>query len=282
MGGNLLQATRPARLAFTWAFGLFILAGGIYTSWRDPGRVGMDTHAYWDAYHHHPVYGLPPGRYDAYLYPPPLAQAMRPLGWLPWPLVHGLWLAASLAAVWWLLRPLRWWWAVPLAMTAAEEVTLGNVHLAFAIVAVLAVRYPAGWLVPAVTKMTPAVGALWYVGAREWRRFAVALLFTAAVVAVSAALDPALWVAWWRYSIGIAGQGGWLYAARIAAAGVLAWWGGRTRRPWTIAVAVVLATPLLGFSNKLTPLLALPRLLVRQPQPVPQVDVAPVRVPVTV
>ena len=66
--------------------------------------VGLDSHAYWAAWTH-PLYSIPPGHVDAFLYSPVVAEVMWPLGHLPADLFIGLWAAAMLAVFAWLLRP---------------------------------------------------------------------------------------------------------------------------------------------------------------------------------
>src|SRR5450759_2725088 len=50
------------------------------------GMIGADSHAYWMAVRFPQTwYANPPGYRDAFLYSPAFAQALWPLGQLPWP-----------------------------------------------------------------------------------------------------------------------------------------------------------------------------------------------------
>ena len=57
----------------------------------------------------------------------------------------------------------------------------------------LGFRWPGAWAVVFLTKITPGIGVLWFAFRREWRSFAIALGVTAAVTAVSFALNPQWW-----------------------------------------------------------------------------------------
>ena len=59
-----------------------------------------------------------------------------------------------------------------------------------------AFRWPGTWSFVLLTKVTPGIGLLWFAARREWRNLAIALGVTAAIVAVSMAIDPALWRSW--------------------------------------------------------------------------------------
>ena len=72
-----------------------------------------------------------------------------------------------------------------------------DIHLLIAAAVVLSFRFPAAWSFVLLTKVTPAVGVLWFAFRREWRSFAIAIGGTAAIVAVSVAIGGIdLWVQW--------------------------------------------------------------------------------------
>jgi len=122
-----------------------------------------------------------------------------------------------------------------------------------------------------LTKVTPGVGVLWFLVRREWRSLAIALGATAAIAAISFALDPAQWMRWFdvlRGDLGGAGGGsfetvGWYLpialAPRLVVAAVLIAYAARSNRPWLVPVGVVLAMPVIWL-NSLAVLAAVPAL----------------------
>lgn len=104
---------------------------------------------------------------------------------------------------------------------------------------------------------------LWFAVRREWRRLAVALAATVAIVAVSYLVTPDLWVDWirwlWRYSIAPTSPTAYPLPRLVAAVALLVW-GGLTDRRWTVPIAVMLAIPVL-WSAGLSILVALVPLL---------------------
>lgn len=230
-------------------------------------RFGYDSHAYWMAWQG-VMYAGRPGDSDAYLYSPAFAQLLRIPALLPWPAFATLFALGLLACLVWLLRPLptRWW--LPLGIIGLNEVVAGNVYLVLAVVAVLGFRHPALWAFPALTKVTPCVGPVWFLVRREWRALAVSVGATVAVVAVSVAVDPAAWRHWVVFlgeNAGLStGQpGGALMpplVLRLPLALALVVWGALTERRWTVPVAMALGTPVIAFGSFMV-LFALPRLL---------------------
>ena len=114
--------------------------GGLYASvaivgWRT--ALGYDAHAYWLAWHHSPMYGLPPNTADAYLYSPAFAQVLWPLAQLPWPVFLAAWTVAGFALYAWLLRPLGRALAAPLLLFCLPQAMVGNIWPLLAVVLVL-------------------------------------------------------------------------------------------------------------------------------------------------
>ena len=73
------------------------------------GMIGVDSHAYWMAARHPETwYTSAPGYRDAFLYSPAFAQALWPLGQLPWPAFQAVWIAAQVGVLAWLLAPWGW------------------------------------------------------------------------------------------------------------------------------------------------------------------------------
>lgn len=230
-------------------------------------RLGMDGHAYWSMWRTG-LYTLPPRALDAYLYSPAFAQVLRPLTLLPLALFVVIWWGAITSAFCWLLAPLPWIWRGPALIVCGFELQVGNVHAFIAVMLVLGHRRPAVWTLALLTKITPGVGLLWFAVRGEWRQLGRAVGATALVATVSAVISPQLWVAWFGFLVrqahGGPGEAGLLDArtlpVRLLLAGLLVAWGARTDRPYVLAPAVALASPLVGLAT-LTILAALPRLV---------------------
>jgi hypothetical protein len=227
------------------------------------GWIG-DPYAYWST----PLdkmQGFVPGA-ENYAYSPAWAQVFSPLTMIPWPAFRVLWSALALGAAIWLSGPVPAFWRPAFLVLCLPEVIAGNIILLLAVAAVIGMRSPAAWAFVLLSKVTPGVALGWYVGRREWRPLATAVGVTAAIVVVSYLWTPAAWHAWMatlidgRDATGVSALNAiapwWL---RISIGGLVAMWGGRTGRPWTIAVAMLLATPHLWLQS-LVVLAAIPRL----------------------
>lgn len=201
----------------------------------------------------------------AYVYPPPMAQAiavLHPIGFGAYQL--GLTLALT-ACLWWLAG--RWAWAfvaagavtivapgVPvledLAMVAGYALN-GNVQLFLAAAVVAAFRYPAAWFAPILTKPTMGVGVLWFLFRREWRPAAVALGATSAIAGASFVLAPDLWVEFVRFSLANSTMPSAIpvvpvpLAARVAMSVALLAWAAPRGHRWAVPIAAGWAIPML-------------------------------------
>ncbi len=224
--------------------------------------VGFDAWAYWSVDVEHP-YTRSAGMLGAFPYSPPLVRVFAPASLLSWPAFLFLWLAALLGTAIWLgWRGAGWrgivrGTATVLALPPVSvELYHGNVHLLIAAAVALGFRYPATWAFVLLTKVTPGVGLLWFAVRREWRRLAIALGATAALVVVSLAIDTRLWFEWVEQGIlpvlgRDIGQPAipiplWL---RLPAAAALVAWGARTDRRWTVPIATAIALPVLWFAG---------------------------------
>jgi len=224
-----------------------------------PWADSVDAYAYWTTRDGGFYDASTTGQIGAYLYSPAFAQLLAPLTWLPLAVFTALWTALNCATLWFLLR--RWSLPSLLFLPIPFEIVSGNVHLLYAGAIVLGFRWSATWVLMAITKVTPAIGVLWFAVRREWRAAAVAVGATAAVVAVSYVLDPAAWAKWvdlLRNGTTAAGSGdfatvGWylpiaLAPRFVAAAVVIAIAAWRDAR-WLLPVGVVLAMPVVWLNS---------------------------------
>ncbi|HUP55425.1 MAG TPA: glycosyltransferase family 87 protein [Methylomirabilota bacterium] len=236
--------------------------------------VGIDARAYWGVDLAHPYVSSGVGDYSTYLYSPAFAQFLSPLYVLPFEVFFVLWTVASIAVLYWLVKP---WPAALLILFLpwTYELFVGQVHLFIAAAIVLGFRWPSLWAFNILTKVTPGVGLLWFLVRRDWRPLAIALGTTAAIVVVSFLLAPTAWIDWYAFLRGSTGSGELLYP-RIALASVIVVIGALTDRRWTIPIAVWLALPVVWIESWVI-LFAIIRLRER-PTPVP--DPTPAAVPV--
>jgi Glycosyltransferase family 87 len=236
---------------------------------------GFDAHAYWTAWRHDHLYGLAPQQADAYLYSPVFAQVIWPLVQLPWWAFAVLWTAAMAGIYLWLLAPVDRRWRVPLLVLCSLDLVAGNVWALLALVLVFGLSYPAAWALPALTKVSPVVGPIWFLARREWRSLVIAATATLAIAAVSFAFAPHLWRDWLQFLAHPPGAApGTELRAQFhpSAAVFLAFglpiaiaitvFGARRDRPWLLPVAMVFAVPVFSI-NALLLLTAIPRIVQR-------------------
>src|SRR4051812_2011836 len=215
--------------------------------------VGFDAAAYHQLDIAHP-YQLAAGAFGAFTYTPVAARLFAPAVLLDWTSFWWLWTALLLATLVWL------GWRSALLVLAFPPVALelyhGNIHLLIAAAIALGFRYPAAWAFVAVTKVTPAIGLIWFAVRREWRNLAIALGVTAALVLLSLVVDGDLWRQWLQGAIlPVADESvGQPHLAiplliRLPLAVALVAWGGLTDRRWTVPVAATLALPVLWLAG---------------------------------
>lgn len=231
------------------------------------GYLGLDSHAYWLTYHVDQLYRSGPATVDGYLYSPAFAQLTTPVTFLPWPVFAVIWGLLETAALLWLLRPLPVRWIIPLTLACIPELVInGNVHVFLALMVAFGVRYPGVWAFGVLTKIIPGVGLVWFAARGEWRKLAIGVGVTAAVVAVSFALAPADWYAWVNFLLTNSGGGDSVVngrlglAIRAGLAAVLTVVAARTNRPWLLAPAVFVACPVMNSMSTIAILAAIPRL----------------------
>ena len=239
--------------------------------------IGIDARAYWRVDLAHPYASSGVGDYSTYLYSPAFAQFLSPLYVLSFEAFFVLWTVASVAVLYWLVRP--WPWALLiLFLPWTYELFVGQVHLFIAAAIVLGFRYPALWAFNILTKVTPGIGLLWFLVRREWRALAIALGTTLAIVVVSFVLAPTAWFDWYDFLRASTGSGELLYV-RIAAAALIVVAGALTNRRWAVPIAVWLALPVVWIESWVI-LLAIIRLRDQpapEPEPAPVLTVAPQR-----
>ena len=249
-----------------WILGLTMAAFLGY--WMLNGRVpfGSDAHAYWLAWRG-PMYTTGPSTPDAYLYSPVFAQILWPVAQLPWPIFAAAMSLVNAVLLAWLLKPLGWRWSIPWWLAGSPEVVSGNVDVLLALAALVGLRRPIAWALPALTKVVPTVGPLWFLVRREWRQLAVALVGTLVVALPSMALTPTLWRQWLEFLLDHASESRGALGLRVSPpllvrvpiGLVLLVWGALRDRRWTIPVAMLLCTPVL-WQGSFTLLAAIPRL----------------------
>jgi hypothetical protein len=194
----------------------------------------------------------------SYLYSPAFALVIAPVSWLPWALFNAAWTTMNIAIVWALAG--RWSLLALLFLPIPMELVAGNVHLVYAAVAVFGLRYPALWVIPLITKVTPGIGLLWFAVRREWRNLAIALGATAGLVAVSFVIAPDAWRDWVTLLIGSESAPtetpGFFIPVplpiRLVVAAAIVGWGALTDRAWVLPIAMTLALPLLWLNGLAT------------------------------
>ncbi len=203
----------------------------------------VDAHAYYVANPDH-LYGEGLA-HDAFLYSPAFAMAMLPFQALPLAAFVAIWRAAELAAVVVLAGPFAV--LALLAIPVASEVNAGNVQLLIALAIVAGFRWPAAWSFVLLTKPTCAVALLWYVVRREWAPLRVMFLTTAILGAVSFAWNPQSWFDYAHLLFGHAAPSTEYpsFWVRLPLALVVAFWGARTGRRWTVPVTALIALPVM-------------------------------------
>jgi len=220
---------------------------------KSVGTFGFDAFAYWSVDLADP-YARTAGALGAFTYSPVIARLFAPFSMLAFWQFLLLWDGLLVGtAVWLGLGSVRSVLAVFAFPAVALELYHGNVHLLMAAAIWLGFRYPAAWSFVLLTKVTPGVGLAWFVVRREWRSLAIALGVTAALVAVSLAIDGRLWESWLRDSLWATAGGAALNQfslpvplwIRVPAALALVAWGGLNDRRWTVPVGATLALPVL-------------------------------------
>jgi glycosyl transferase family 87 len=186
------------------------------------------------------------GDIGAFRYSPVIAWLFLPATWVSWEALIAVYLALSAVALVAMLGS-----RAPLFVLAFPPVLLelinGNIHIFTALAIWIGLRWAPAWAFILLTKVTPGVGMLWYVGRREWRNLGIALGATAAIAVVGVVIAPGLWVDW-LHSLTTAAGGPTVPGAptlwvRLPFAAAVAYFAGRTGRAWLVPVSVFLGLP---------------------------------------
>ncbi|MGX5356960.1 glycosyltransferase family 87 protein [Kocuria sp. KH4] len=250
-------------LVGAWVLAVLVLGKIVQSVVIEPRVYGQDSHAYWLAAQGDLAYSRAAGTVDAYLYSPAFLWLLKPLSWLPWPVFLVSWTVLLLLTAVWLVRPLRWQWAVPLFIYCLPEILVSNIFLLLAVAAVLGVRWPGLWAFPILTKVTMGVGLLWFAGRRQWRDFFTGAVAALSIAAIGYVLQPQAWDAWFDFLVSNRdgtrdGLGLFIFRCSIAIALVLL--AARLDKAWLIAPAMLLASPVLVSIVPAALLVAIPRL----------------------
>lgn len=267
------RAAIAKRLLRDIAWMLLVVYAVLAVSLTNFHFIGNDSHTYWVA-SRDLQYGSGPMTYGAFLYSPVFSQALWPLGHLPWPAFAALVMVTLGLSLAWLLKPLGWWWAVPLWLVGLPEIVSGNIFIPLGVVAVLGLTRPELWAFALLTKITPGVGVVWFLVRRDWRSLGRVVAATVLVAGLSVALSSGPWAEWvqllTRYlSVASGSLGAPLappLAYRLPVGVALVVWGALRDKRWCIPAAMVLCSPVLWLGT-LTMLAAVPRLQLAQRKP---------------
>lgn len=252
MSARLARLAQPAMVA-RLALAGFVLVVAIFVGvrlldvypWND--RF-FDLWAYWSTRYDLDYTWARPGNSGAYLYSPAFAHLITPLTALPLPVFMAVWTALLAAALYWLAG----WRAFFIGALApvAMSIAIGQLDLLMAAAIVIGFRWPAAWLLPIMTKVTPGVGLLWFAARGEWRSLVTALGVTLGVALLSFAIDPRAWLGWvellLRFEVPTAAAGIYLSVpiwVRLPLVAVLIVWGARTNRRWVLPMGVCFSLP---------------------------------------
>jgi hypothetical protein len=259
---TLVVMKRPLWLLILAAIGASLLLVTAMARWGAPS----DEHAYWLAARRI-IEGQP--LYDpaativtpfAYLYPPPLAQAMVPVAAVvpSWLFSAGWTVLMGLALFWLAGRDVIRALALVAFPPVAVEFWFRNVHLFLAVLVVLGLRRAAvAFAVGAAIKVSPVLGIPYLALRGEWRNAAIATAAGVAMLLLSVFVSPDAWRAYVDFALSVAPLQQSSFVAvplpvRAAAGLVVALIATRLPR-WAgdplLVVAVTLALPSLWFTG---------------------------------
>jgi hypothetical protein len=251
------------RYAPLWPYLRWVGAGALIGFWIFAPSGGTDAgnlHALNPA----DPYGVAWHELGSFVWSPAAAQVIAPFTLLPFEVFEKALLGVNLAALAWLLGPI--FGALSLALLpVASELLTGQIHLLLAVAIVVGMTHSGAWAGVILTKVTPGVGTLYFLGRREWRRFGAALGTTAGIALVSYVLWPEAWAEWVAFLADSQGRSqaflltDYPLAPRVAAGAVLAVLAGWRGRPMALPFIALLTLPAVWFTA-LSLLAAVPRL----------------------
>ena len=203
----------------------------------------FDSRGFWIAWDGG-LYDIPWRTNEAYVYSPAFGQLLWPFTLLPWPIFAGGWTLAAISCLFWMRVP--WMLAFP---GVIDDILRGNIHVFLAATIVLGLRYPAAWAFGILTKVTPALGLVWFVARREWRQLGVVLGVTAAIVAVSFTVSSSLWFEWFGLLASNAGETARIRViplpllVRLPVAAAVVVIAARTNGAWLLPIGVMIGLP---------------------------------------
>lgn len=239
---------------------LLLVALGIWPYDLHPN----DSHAYWIVNPRDPYRGAALGAPGAFFYAPAVAQLLAPFTALPFD-VFRLGLAGLNLLAMALSGTL---YTIPLP-GPIEDIVRGNIHILMAVAILAGFRYPGTWAFLLLTKVSPAIGLLWFAVRREWGALVQVVVVTGVIVGVSVLIGGfGVWVDWIKLLVtssedprsytyfGLAPPA---FLVRLPLAAIVVAWGAWTDRRWTVPIAAFLALPVIWPSG-FAVLLAVPQL----------------------
>jgi hypothetical protein len=213
---------------------------------------GQDARAYWAVPLAAPYAPGSVGHESAYLYSPAFLEALAPIRLLPWPLFLGIWTTLLLLVLRWMSGPLLFG---PLIVLTFPELWGGNITILLAAMIVVGFRRPGVWAFAVLTKVTPALGVLWFAVRREWRALLEIGVVTAAIVGVSLLIAPDLWRRWFELlasstsSSTVPGSVPLPLPLRLPLAVLVIVWAALGDRRWALPIGVLLAMPVIWWGS---------------------------------
>jgi hypothetical protein len=247
--GTKLGLDRPITWQRLIRDGLVLLGIiGCATYWiylTSGGGLPVDVHAYWVADPNNLYVHGPGPADDAYLYAPAFELVA---GWwrgIPFEVYAAIWRAVLLVTLVYLAGPFTLF--ALLTVPVASEINAANIQIPLALAVVLGFRWPATWAFVILTKVSPAVGLLWFAIRREWRSLAIAVLATVAIAVISFVLMPRAWLEYLSLLTSHPAPSVAPYYlplwTRLPFAVALIAWGAWTNRRWTLVVGATIALP---------------------------------------
>jgi hypothetical protein len=255
-----LGLTARLRDVDLWTLVQLVSLVGLAHLWKDVASRPWDNDAfgYWNAWDGG-LYDIPWLDHGAYTYSPAWAQAASPWMHIQWEVAWALEVGAQLVALALLAGPflaLVIYYA-PITLLegypnpVAATIYNGNIQIVLALAIAAAFRWPGAWALVIHAKVTPGIGLLWYIVRGEWRRFGLAVGWTAAVAAISFVIAPHLWFEWADLLRGAATANtlekepvlALPLLVRLALASAIIVLGARTDRFWTVPIGAMLALP---------------------------------------